>query len=70
MKFLSTIISLHAKDTSKIFVVLDHLKIKIDTLSPFLLELTTIAIILDTKFEEISLRKILMLPKLYDTTSV
>ena len=58
------------KILAKYLLFLDHLKIKIDTLSPFLLELTTIVIILDTKFEEISLRKILMLPKLYDTTSV
>ena len=58
------------KILAKYLLFLDHLKIKIDTLSPFLLELTTIVIILDTEFEEISLRKILMLPKLYDTTSV
>ena len=48
----------------------DHLKIKIDTLSPFLLELTTTVIILDKELEEISLRTILILPKLYDTISV
>ena len=58
------------KILARYLLFLDHLKIKIDTLSPFLLELTTTVIILDKELEEISLRTILILPKLYDTIIV
>ena len=58
------------KILARYLLFLDHLKIKIDTPSPFLLELTTTVIILDKEFEEISLRTILILPKLYDTIGV
>ena len=58
------------KILARYLLFLNHLKIKIDTPSPFLLELTTALIILDKEFEEISLRTILILPKLYDTIGV
>lgn len=56
------------KIPAKYLTFRDHLKIKIDTPPPLLLELTTTLIILDKEFDEISLT-ILILPKLYDTIS-